>query len=148
LARTRGDALGPDPHLAKDIKLGFSTFNARAEEIETKPAFHDAFQRRRCLVPLDSFYELKKTGTGKQPYAIAPADRRLMGVAVMGNLALAGRGARAQLYNRHHDAERIVRGTSPPDARGAETPGLASLARRTGCNVASAQGRCWPLPMT
>jgi putative SOS response-associated peptidase YedK len=59
------------PYWAKDIKIGFSTINARAEEVDTKPAFREAFQRRRCLVPLDGFYEWKKTATGKQPYAIA-----------------------------------------------------------------------------
>jgi putative SOS response-associated peptidase YedK len=69
------------PYWAKDIKIGFSTINARAEDVETKPAFREAFQRRRCLVPLDNFYEWKKTGTGKQPYAIALADRRPMGMA-------------------------------------------------------------------
>src|SRR5712671_3212257 len=69
------------PYWAKDIKIGFSTINARAEEVDTKPAFREAFRPRRCLVPLDSFYEWKKTATGKQPYAIALADRRLMGMA-------------------------------------------------------------------
>src|SRR5580704_19798733 len=69
------------PYWAKDIKIGYSTFNARAEEIDTKPAFREAFRQRRCLVPLDSFYEWKKTATGKQPYAIALADRRLIGMA-------------------------------------------------------------------
>ena len=69
------------PYWAKDIKIGFSTINARAEEVNTKPAFREAFQRRRCLVPLDNFYEWKKTETGKQPYAIALADRRLMAMA-------------------------------------------------------------------
>src|SRR5271156_4448919 len=69
------------PYWAKDIKIGFSTINARAEEADTKPAFREAFRQRRCLVPLDSFYEWKKIGTGKQPYAIALADPRLMGMA-------------------------------------------------------------------
>ena len=69
------------PYWAKDIKIGFSTINARAEEVDTKPAFREAFQRRRCLVPLDGFYEWKKIGTGKQPYAVALANRRLMGMA-------------------------------------------------------------------
>jgi putative SOS response-associated peptidase YedK len=69
------------PYWAKDIKISFSTINASAEEVDTKPAFREAFQRRRCLVPLDSFYEWKKTGTGKQPYAIALKDRTLMGMA-------------------------------------------------------------------
>jgi putative SOS response-associated peptidase YedK len=35
----------------------------------------------RCLVPVDNFYEWKKTETGKQPYAIALADRGLMALA-------------------------------------------------------------------
>ena len=69
------------PYWAKDIKIGYSTFNARAEEIETKPAFREAFQRRRCLVPLDSFYEWKKTETGKQPYAIGLKGGGLMAMA-------------------------------------------------------------------
>jgi putative SOS response-associated peptidase YedK len=65
----------------QDLQDRFSTINARAEEVDTKPAFREAFRQRRCLVPLDSFYEWKKIGTGKQPYAIALADRRLMGMA-------------------------------------------------------------------
>jgi hypothetical protein len=62
------------PYWAKDIKVGFANINAKAEGIETKPAFRDAFQRRRCLVPVDNFYEWAKTASGKQPYAIALAD--------------------------------------------------------------------------
>ena len=69
------------PYWAKDIKIGFSTINARAEEVDSKPAFREAFQRRRCLVPVDNFYEWAKTAAGKQPYAIALADRRLMALA-------------------------------------------------------------------
>jgi putative SOS response-associated peptidase YedK len=69
------------PYSAKDIKIGYSTFNARAEEVETKPAFREAFRRRRCLVPLDNFYEWKKTATDKQPYAIGLEGGRLMGMA-------------------------------------------------------------------
>jgi putative SOS response-associated peptidase YedK len=69
------------PYWAKDIKIGFSTFNARAEEVDTKPAFREAFQRRRCLVPVDNFFEWKKIDGGKQPYAIAMADHRLMALA-------------------------------------------------------------------
>jgi putative SOS response-associated peptidase YedK len=69
------------PYWAKDIKVGFANINARAEGIETRPAFRDAFERRRCLVPVDNFYEWKKTASGKQPYAIALADRTLMALA-------------------------------------------------------------------
>ena len=52
--------LGAIPFWAKNIKIGFSTINAKAEGIETKPAFREAFQRRRCLVPLDNFCEWVK----------------------------------------------------------------------------------------
>jgi putative SOS response-associated peptidase YedK len=68
------------PFWAKDIKVGFTNINAKAG-IESKPAFREAFQRRCCLVPVDNFYEWKKTATGKQPYAIALADRQLMALA-------------------------------------------------------------------
>jgi putative SOS response-associated peptidase YedK len=71
------------PFWAKDIKVGFSNINAKAEGIEGKPAFREAFQRRRCLVPVDNFYEWKKVAAGKQPYAIALADRGLMALAAL-----------------------------------------------------------------
>ena len=45
------------PFWAKDIKVGFSNINAKAETIDTKPAFREAFTRRRCLVPSDCVYE-------------------------------------------------------------------------------------------
>jgi hypothetical protein len=51
---------------AKDIKIGFSPINLRAEEVDAKPAFREAFQGPRYLVPLDNFYERKKTATGKR----------------------------------------------------------------------------------
>src|SRR6516162_8634222 len=66
---------------AKDLKVGFANINAKVEGIENRPAFREAYQRRRCLVPVDNFYEWKKTATRKQPYAIALADRRLLALA-------------------------------------------------------------------
>jgi putative SOS response-associated peptidase YedK len=51
------------PYWAKDIKVGFSNINAKAEGIGSKPAFRKAFERRRCLVPADNFYEWKKTAS-------------------------------------------------------------------------------------
>jgi putative SOS response-associated peptidase YedK len=70
------------PYWAKDIKIGFSTINAMAETVDTKPVFREAFKRRRCLVPVDNFYEWKKLDAKeKQPYAIALADRSVMALA-------------------------------------------------------------------
>lgn len=69
------------PYWSKDIKIGYSTINAKAEGIDTRPAFREPFQRRRCLVPLDSFYEWQKIGNERQPFAVALSDRRLMAMA-------------------------------------------------------------------
>jgi putative SOS response-associated peptidase YedK len=69
------------PFWAKDIKLGFANINAKAEGIENKPALREAFQQRRCLVPVDNFYEWQKTASGKQPYAIGLKGDRLMALA-------------------------------------------------------------------
>src|SRR5271169_6129817 len=69
------------PFWAKDIKVGFANINAKAEGIESRPAFREGFQRRRCLVPVDNFDEWRKIPTGKQPYAVALADRGLMALA-------------------------------------------------------------------
>src|SRR5580704_8587217 len=69
------------PFWAKDIKVGFANINAKAEGIENKPAFRESFRQRRCLVPVDNFYEWKKTEGGKHPYAIGLAGGRLMAMA-------------------------------------------------------------------
>ncbi len=45
------------PHWAKDPTLGRKTFNARAETVAEKPAFRDAFKRRRCIVMATGFVE-------------------------------------------------------------------------------------------
>ncbi len=64
------------PHWSTDLKAGSRMFNARAETITTSPAFRAAFARRRCLVPVDAFYEWKREGTVRQPYAIGRDDGR------------------------------------------------------------------------
>jgi putative SOS response-associated peptidase YedK len=61
------------PYWAKDIKVGFANINAKAEGIENRPAFRKAFERRRCLVPVDSFYEWKKTAIhNRMPAVLKP----------------------------------------------------------------------------
>jgi putative SOS response-associated peptidase YedK len=86
------------PYWAKDIKIGYSTINARAEEVESKPAFREAFRQRRCLVPLDSFYEWKKTETGKQPYAIGLAGGGLLAMAGLWDTWRSPQGERVRSF--------------------------------------------------
>jgi len=69
------------PLWAKDISFGVRCINARAETLARTPAFRDAFERRRCLVPADAFYEWQKSGGKRQPYAIVPADGGLFAFA-------------------------------------------------------------------
>ena len=48
------------PFWAKDAKIGNKMINARAETVATKNAFRKAFQRQRCIIPSDGFYEWVK----------------------------------------------------------------------------------------
>src|SRR6187401_3020442 len=41
------------PSWSKDAKIAFSTINARADTVATKPAFRTAYKKRRCLIPAD-----------------------------------------------------------------------------------------------
>jgi putative SOS response-associated peptidase YedK len=59
----------------------FLDHQCRAEEVDTKPAFREPFRERRCLVPVGNFYEWKKTGKGKQPYAVGLKGGGLMALA-------------------------------------------------------------------
>lgn len=58
------------PSWADDPSIGNRLINARAESVTQKAAFRDAFHARRCLVPVDGFYEWEKTPQGRQPYYI------------------------------------------------------------------------------
>lgn len=69
------------PHWADDPSIGNRMINARAETVAGKPAFRQAFKRRRCLVVADGFYEWKKTDGKKQPYFIRLKDDQPFGFA-------------------------------------------------------------------
>ena len=78
------------PHTLQQLRWGLVPFwdktgkpsgrmiNARAETIAEKPAFRQAWQKRRCLVPADSFYEWQRVGKEKIPFRIRPADGDLL----------------------------------------------------------------------
>jgi putative SOS response-associated peptidase YedK len=69
------------PFWAKGIKVGFANINAKAEGIGIRPGLQRGVRAAPLSRPGRYFYEWKKTSTGKQPYAIALADRGPMALA-------------------------------------------------------------------
>jgi putative SOS response-associated peptidase YedK len=69
------------PHWADAAKVGSRMFNARAETLTSSPAFRDALRRKRCLVPVDGFYEWKREGTRRQPFLISRTDGQPLALA-------------------------------------------------------------------
>lgn len=69
------------PSWAKDEKMASKMINARSETVDEKPSFKKSFYQRRCLIPMDSFYEWKKEGKSKTPMRITMKDNSLFGVA-------------------------------------------------------------------
>jgi putative SOS response-associated peptidase YedK len=69
------------PHWSDSSKTGNRMFNARAETIDRQPAFRYAFSKRRCLVPVDAYYEWQRAGSVRQPYAILRPDGRPIALA-------------------------------------------------------------------
>lgn len=55
------------PSWSKDPSIAHKLINARAETVDKKPSFRDAFQKRRCLIIADGFYEWKREGNKKMP---------------------------------------------------------------------------------
>jgi len=85
--RPRGDMLrwGLVPSWAKSADTGLKMINARLETAREKPAFRGAFERFRCLIPADGFYEWRRgpspTGGPKQPFHIARTDGQVFAFA-------------------------------------------------------------------
>ncbi|MBM4235496.1 MAG: SOS response-associated peptidase [Firmicutes bacterium] len=69
------------PFWARDAAIGNRLINARAETAHEKPAFRDAYKKRRLLVPASGFYEWKSETGGKQPYFITAKSQELISLA-------------------------------------------------------------------
>jgi putative SOS response-associated peptidase YedK len=79
----RADLLrwGLVPSFAEDPAVGNHLINARAETVARKPAFREPFQKRRCLVPADGFYEWRRVGRVRDPYLLKMRDGRTFAFA-------------------------------------------------------------------
>jgi putative SOS response-associated peptidase YedK len=67
------------PHWCKSQEqsqeLSLYGLNARAETLDEKPLFRDAWKSQPCLVPLSGFFEWQSVGKRKQPYYIYSSDQ-------------------------------------------------------------------------
>ncbi|MBN9621305.1 MAG: SOS response-associated peptidase [Actinobacteria bacterium] len=75
-------SFGLVPSWSKDRRTQGRMFNARAESIATANAFRRPYALRRCLVPVDGWYEWQVTdGPTKQPLYMTSADGRSLALA-------------------------------------------------------------------
>ena len=70
------------PYWCEDPKGGRKPINAKCETVRTLPSFREAYRKRRCILPVDGFFEWKaiKGQKAKQPYAIAMKDGNPFGI--------------------------------------------------------------------
>ena len=69
------------PAWVKDPRTFTLLINARSDTLLEKPAFKNAFKRRRCLIPADGYYEWHTFENRKRPYFIHRRDGAPMGFA-------------------------------------------------------------------
>ncbi len=70
------------PSFVTDLSDWKPLVNARSETVNEKPSFRKAFQRKRCIVPANGFYEWKDFGGGRKiPFYIRLLDQDLFGMA-------------------------------------------------------------------
>ena len=69
------------PFWAKDKGIGAKMINARIETLMEKPAFKNLLATRRCIVPMDGFYEWKTDGKIKTPFRIFTTDQDIFSAA-------------------------------------------------------------------
>jgi len=56
------------PWWTKDPASAKRPINARAESVAERPMFRDLLRARRCVVPIDGYYEWRTTSSGKAPF--------------------------------------------------------------------------------
>ncbi len=98
------------PAWSRDVSGAARLINARAETVAEKPSFKAAFARRRCLVPMDGWYEWQ--GAGKQPWFLSRMD----GLAAVAGICERWRPANADPSNPaavYHSMSIITTEASP-----------------------------------
>lgn len=69
------------PSWADDVTMGARMINARVETVAEKPSFRRAAARRRCLVPVDGFFEWRREDGKRLPWYFTSPDESLLAFA-------------------------------------------------------------------
>ena len=95
--------------------------NARSETLESKPSFKHALANRRCVIPMDGYYEWTKAagGQSKQPFLIEPADGQVKFMAGLWeeNQQLDDEGGDPFVYHHYNACQFYDCSRSSADAR-------------------------------
>ncbi len=75
------------PRHAKDVRQGYTLTNARVEKVMQKSAFREAYAKRRCIVPVEGYYEWREEHGHKQPYLFVMGDGSPMALAGLWDFA-------------------------------------------------------------
>ena len=145
------------PVYAKIPRQGARLINARAETVETSPAYRTAFRRWRCIIPADAFYEWRRDPRSPRArdgpawtlgaVCRAARGRRADGLRrAVGGMARPGTAARLlQLHHHHHRGQRRAGRHPSRECR-------SSLSRTTGSGGSTRRrpsrscARCWLPP--
>ena len=121
------------PGWTKDLKTARKPINARSETAGSSGMFRAALGARRCLVPVETFYEWRTAPDGKQPYAIARRDGTPLAFAGIWEGWRSEDGEVLRTFAiLTTSANATMRQTARTHARGAGTGFLARLAGRDG----------------
>jgi putative SOS response-associated peptidase YedK len=141
------------PRWTKDLKSARRPINARAETVRTTSMFRDSFERRRCIVPMDAFYEWAGEKPPKQPFAVARRDGQEILVAgiwdgwrapdgsILRTFAVITTDANETLLPIHHRMPVIIDPTDVEIWLGNDADAAAELMRPVPNDVL----RAWPI---
>ena len=117
------------PYWAADPKIGNRLINARCESVARTAAFREAYQRRRCLVPADGFFEWQKDGTTRRPLLVRRKDQAPFAFAGLWERCPQPGGGCCARAHHHLSRQRAGRAGARPHAGDPRARGLRALAR-------------------
>jgi len=131
------------PRWADDPAIGNRLINARAEGASSKPAFREAFARRRCLVPASGFFEWQAAGAAKAPKRPFRIERPDGGLLTMAGLWEDWESSQFKVQSSNAEGAPGVRLRTATILTTDAAPGLAHIHDRTPVFLEGAARDIW-----